>query len=209
MAAPAPKRAMTYAEYLEHEATSEIKHAFHDGEIFSMAGGTIAHGTVGGEAFAVLRERLRGTPCGCRAFNSDIRVSPSEDHAMYPDVTVACPPFTTAAWDDAALAEPILLVEVLSPSTFDWDLGGKFELYKGFASLKHYLVLHPDAWRVQHRVRQPSGAWLVEDHGPDDVITLAALGIEVSVAALYADLVAQGGPSRDAVPVIVGPSRMR
>ncbi len=47
---------MTYAEYLEHEATSEIKHAFHDGEIFSMAGGTIAHGTVGGEAFAVLRE---------------------------------------------------------------------------------------------------------------------------------------------------------
>ena len=55
---------------------------------------------------------------------------------------------------------------------------------------------------MQHRARQPNGAWLVTDLGADDVIALPSMGIEVPVAAFYASLVALGGPARDALPVI-------
>ncbi len=103
----------------------------------------------------------------------------------------------------------MLIVEVLSPTTAGWDHSGKFALYQLFPTFRHYLLAHADAWHVQHRERMEDGSWRLTEHGPDDVIHLTALGIDLAVAEVYGPLVVlqgdplgkKGGPARDAVPV--------
>jgi Uma2 family endonuclease len=124
---------------------------------------------------------------------------------MYPDVSVVCPPFEAAPHDPNAIANPTVIVEVLSPSTAGWDMGGKFEIYRSFPSLRHYLAISPDGWHLHHRERIADGTWRFTDHGPGGLLFLSALGVSLEVDALYAPLVAQGGPPRDAVPSVPRP----
>ncbi len=201
MAEPAIRHAMTHAEFLAFEAVSEHRHAFHDGEIFSMAGGARLHGSVATRFATALNNRLDARGCGCLANGPDVRLSPREGDSMYPDVSVSCPPVASPAWDPEAIANPIAVVEVLSPTTADWDRGGKFVFYQLFPSLRHYLSAHADAWCVQHRERMDDGSWRLTDHGPDDVIHLSALGIDLSVAEVYGPLLPSGGPTREARPI--------
>ena len=201
MAEPARARSMTHAEFLAFEAQSDERHAFHDGELFSMAGGTRMHGMVATQLATVLNQQLRAAGRPCFACGSDVRVSPSEGDSTYPDVTVTCPPVVAPPWDPEAIANPVAIVEVLSPPTADWDRGGKFTLYQRFATLRHYLLAHADAWHVQHRARQADGSWRLTEHGADDVLHLEALGVELAVAEIYAPMLALGGPARDTRPV--------
>lgn len=201
MAAPALKHAMTHEEFLAFEETAEERHAFHDGEIYSMAGGTLMHGTVGTAFVTTLAPLLRARGCGCFAFGPDVRLTPRKGDSMYPDVSVACAPLSNPSWDAQAIANPVAVVEVLSPTTAGWDHSGKFALYQLFPTLRHYLLAHADAWRVQHRERMDDASWRLTEHGPDDVIHLAALGIELPVNEIYEPLMALGGPTRDARPV--------
>ncbi len=207
MGAPSLDTTMTYAEYLAHELDAEVKHAFHDGEIYAMEGGTRAHGAIATSFSTELTRAVETAGCGCKVFNSDVRLSLRERHAMYPDVSIACPPLVPPPHDGEALSNPVVIVEVLSPTTADWDLAGKFELYREFTSLRHYLVAHADAWRVMHFERQADGRWLMDEHGPGDVIELSALGCSISVDAVYARHAGDVGPARDAVPAQRGPRR--
>ena len=201
MAEPAICHAMNHAEFLSFEAESELRHAFHDGEVFCMAGGTRLHGSVGSAFIAAFAPLLRARGCGCLANGPDVRLSPREGDSMHPDVSVSCPPVASPAWDPEAIANPIAVVEVLSPTTADWDRGGKFVLYQLFPSLRHYLIAHADAWCVQHRERMDDGSWRLTDHGPDAMIHLSALGIDLSVSEVYAPLLPSGGPTREARPI--------
>ncbi len=207
MGPPSLDAKVSYAAYLALERGSEVKHAFHDGELYAMAGGTRNHGAVGAAFAGELRASMGAKGCGCVVYSSDVRLSLRERHAMYPDVSVACPPIEAPPHDPEALANPVVIVEVLSPSTADWDLAGKFELYREFLSLQHYVVAHADAWRVLHFERQADGRWLMDEYGPGDTIVLTALGCSIGVDAVYAGLVAQGGPTREAVPARRGPRR--
>jgi Uma2 family endonuclease len=201
MAEPALRQGMTHEEFLALEAESEFRHAFHGGEMYSMAGGTRMHGTVGTAFLTSLALRLRVRGCGCFAHGPDVRLTPRPGDSMYPDVSVACAPVVAPAWDPEAIANPVAVVEVLSPTTADWDRGGKFELYQLFPTLRHYLVAHADAWRAQHRERMDDGSWRLTEHGPDEVIRLSALGIELPVNEIYEPLLILGGPARDARPI--------
>ena len=207
MGAPSLDTKISYAQYLAHEHESEVKHAFHDGEIYAMAGGTRHHGAIALAFASELRGSMNAGACGCTVYNSDVRVSLRARHSMYPDAMVACPPIESPSHDADAVSNPVVILEVLSPTTADWDLAGKFELYREFTSLRHYLVAHADTWRVMHFERQADGRWIMGEHGAGSVIHLAALGVNVSVDAVYAGLVAQGGPARDAVPAPRGPRR--
>jgi Uma2 family endonuclease len=202
MAAPALRHALSHADYLRIEDASEAKHALHAGEMYAMAGGTLLHAALSGALGGELRALLRARACGCTVYSSDLRLTPRPGQSMYADVTVGCPPTEAPAHDPHALANPVLIAEVLSPRTADWDMGGKFRLYREFASLRHYLLLHTDAWLVVHHERLEGDAWRATEHGPGSAVVLSALGVTLSVDALYADLVAQGGPARDAVAVL-------
>ena len=124
MGSPLPN--MTLAAYLDWENAQVEKHEFVRGEVFAMVGGRRVHGLVLGNAFASLKQQLRGTPC--RVFADSMKLQIGED-VFYPDVFVTCDPDDLRT--EQIFRAPKLLIEVLSPSTEGYDRGLKFALYRG------------------------------------------------------------------------------
>jgi Uma2 family endonuclease len=208
MAAPALTPRVTYAAYLAFERAADARHAFHDGEIYAMAGGTPAHSVLGANATRALGVAL--AQHACTAASSDQRIYISQDHSAYADAAVICPPLARPPEDPDALTNPTLLLEVTSPTSATWDRDGKFALYRTLPSLRHYLVVAHEAWQVDHFERLPDGSWRMTSHGPGDSVEIGSLGIRLSVDDLYAKVEAFGGPARDARPRPVsypGPGR--
>ncbi|HTB16036.1 MAG TPA: Uma2 family endonuclease [Bryobacteraceae bacterium] len=89
---------------------------------------------------------------------------------------------------------PLLIVEVLSPSTEGYDGGKKFELYRTIPSFQEYLVVHQDRRHVEHYFKQDDGSWLLGDHtGAEGSVAVARLGVHVSLSALYASAIDMEG----------------
>ncbi len=199
--APTPNPFVTLSEYRAMEATSEVRLEYVDGEVVAMAGGRRWHNHIGSGFVGELRNAVKG--CGCYAYGSDMKVHVNEGAEFYPDAIVVCRPVTFPEGDDCAVTNPVVIVEVLSPTTAVWDLTGKRERYATLASLQHYLVAHADAWQVHHYRRNADGSWRVTFHGAGDTIHLDAVGVTLSVDAVYAGVEDVGGPKRDAK--LVGP----
>ena len=204
MGEPAARLALTYEDYLAREAASDVRHAFHDGEMFAMAGGTPAHALLGANASAALRAALADKPCF--ASGSDQRVRVDAENAVYADAVVVCPPMAPSPSDPDAITNPTVIVEVLSPSSASWDRDGKFKLYGRLASLQHYLLVAATHWEIDHFRRLPDGTWRVSSHGPGESLDLDAIGVRLQVDDVYAKIEAAGGPARtEARPA--GPSK--
>src|SRR4051812_40698878 len=134
-----PKPHLTPEQYLEIERAAEYKSEYFDGEMFAMSGAREAHNVVAMNIGAELREQLRQKPC--RVYPSDMRVRVSSTGLYtYPDVVAVCdkPQFADEVTD--TLLNPVLVVEVLSPSTEAYDRGRKFDHYKTIESLREYLL---------------------------------------------------------------------
>lgn len=183
-----------YADYLAAEERSAERHAFHDGELFAMAGGTTLHALLASECGALLGNALVGRPCAVT--NGLQRIHIDADNATYPDVAVLCPPLQRPPSDPNAVSNPAVLVEVLSPSTEAWDRGGKFALYATLASLRHYVLVAQDCWRVEHYRRADDGSWRLTVHGPGEHVFLDTIEARLDVDELYAKAEGFGGPSR-------------
>ena len=183
------------------EASSDVRLEYVDSEVFAMAGGRRWHAHIGSGFVGERRSALHA--CGCYAYGSDMKVHVHEGAEFYPDALVVCCPVAFSEGDDQAITNPVVIVEVLSPSTAVWDLTGKRERYATLASLQRYLVARADAWQVPHYRRLPVGSWRVTMHGPGDVIDLDAVGVKLSVDAVYAGVEDVGGPGRDVR--LVGP----
>ncbi len=198
MAAPVLERRWTHAEYLALELASNERHAFHEGEVYAMAGGTPAHALLGTNATRALGLALADKPCV--ATNSDQRIYLSSEHTVYADAVVVCPPLARTPADRDAITNPTLLLEVTSPTSATWDRDGKFALYRALPSLQHYVVVAHEAWQVDHFRRLPDGSWRMTSHGPGESLDLDALGVTLAVDDLYAKVEAFGGPTSDARP---------
>lgn len=139
-------------EYLALERHAEFKSEFLDGRIVAMAGATMPHVTIAANVSAELRARFRGTPC--RSFVSDMRVQIGGGRRYtYPDVSAVCeePRFLDGTLD--TLLNPVLIVEVLSPSTEAYDRGEKFLHYRTIESLREYVLVAQDRVLVERFVR--------------------------------------------------------
>ena len=182
------KPQFTLAEYLVREAAASHKSEFYRGEIFAMSGGTPEHSQVGGNVFASLRGRLRGSPC--RPYNSDLRIRvPTNGLTTYPDVSVVCGELQLDAEDRHAINNPSVLFEVLSKSTENYDRGKKFDLYRELESLREYILIAQEESHVERFVRQDDGSWLLTVFkGVDAVLELPTLGCTLPLAEIYEDV---------------------
>ena len=185
MASP-PSSLLTPEQYLELERASEEKHEFIDGAMVAMAGGSIRYALICMNAGAEFHRALAGK--SCLTFGPDARVSVFWDRLMtYPDVTVVGgkPEYTDARND--TLANPTAIVEVLSPSTRNFDQGEKARLYRQLPSLREFLIVEQERVFVEHYRRLPDGSWQIvvyEEEG--SVIRLDSLGATLTVDELYA-----------------------
>ena len=167
--------------YLERERLSAIKHEYTQGEVFAMTGASPEHNLIVMNIGASLHGQLKQRPC--RVYSSDQRLQLNDGY-VYPDITVVCgkPEFV----DGDNLRNPTLIVEVLSPSTADYDLGGKFARYRLLNSLRNYLVVAQDRMALMLYSRQDDHRWLLADiTDPAAVLDLPGIGCRLAVADVY------------------------
>ena len=176
---------ITPEQYLELERKAEGKSEYFSGRMFAMSGGSDAHSLIGGNVHALLWSQLRRGPC--LAFNSDMKVRVSATGLYtYPDVSVVCGgvQYTDGQWD--MMENPVVLVEVLSPTTEAYDRGEKFVHYQGLSSLTDYLIISQETMRVEQYVRQNDDQWLLSMHsGPEASVRLASIGCDLPLAEIY------------------------
>lgn len=176
---PPARHHYSYEEYLAYEADSGLKHEFDNGEIFAMAGGSPRHNALAlrvGAALDAVRQP------GCVAFQSDqkIRVL-ATGRATYPDASVVCGPLEKDPADPSGstVTNPVLLVEVLSPSTEEEDRGHKWHDYQRIPSLREYVLVSQGEPRIERYRRLPSGQWEYSEttSGTVDLVTGAVLDL--------------------------------
>ena len=152
----------------------------------NMSGGTPRHAELGGNVGGELRSALRRAGrTRCKAYNSDLDVYLPNGDYIHPDVTVVCggviPPFD----HPTGVTNPVVLVEVLSPSTEGYDRGDKFHRVKTLDSLQHYVLVAQGRASIDVLTRQADGAWALRTYRAGDSFRLDAIAIELSVDSIY------------------------
>lgn len=181
-----PNRKATVEEYLAFEATSPEKHAFVNGEIVAMAGGTLAHARVSGTLSGMLYREI--PPGRCRVHSADQRVHvESTGLYVYPDVTVVCGPPRSAPGDRTSLVNPKVVFEVVSPSTEADDRGWKFQHYKQIPGLAAYVLVAPKTRHVEVATPLDDGRWAIAEFHRGDA-PIEALGCALNLDELFAGL---------------------
>ena len=183
---PLPK--LTETEYLAIERAGEFKSEFVGGEMYAMSGGTLRHSSLALNIAFELRLQLKSRKC--RLFNSDARVrTPLSVSYFYPDLSVVCGEVQLYKDSNDILTNPTVIVEVLSPTTADYDHGTKFAHYRQIPSLKDYLLVHTNEILIEQYTRQPDGgSWLLSEYaGTEAEVRLASIDCSVKLQAIYED----------------------
>lgn len=178
----------TFDDYLRVEDDSAVKHEFVNGQILAMSGGTPAHAGVTSNVSRLLGNALDGQPC--RVFSPDLRVRVAATGiGTYADVTVICGKVELDPADPKrhTALNPRVLVEVLSPSTEDYDRGDKLGHYKLIPSLAEVVLIAHDRREVEVVRREPDGSWSRHISRDGEAVHLASLGCDLPVSAIYLD----------------------
>lgn len=179
------KPRFTPQEYLDRERFANFKSEYLSGEIFAMAGASEAHNLIVTNVVSELRGQLKGRPC--KTYPSDMKVETGPAGLFtYPDISIVCGEARFHDDHDDMLLNPTLIVEVLSPSTEDYDRDAKFAHYRRIESLTDYLLISSREHRIEHYVKQESGQWLSsETTGRESVCAIASLGGRLEMAEVY------------------------
>jgi Uma2 family endonuclease len=174
-----PKR-VTPEEYLAFETSSELRHEYVDGVLYAMVGGTDRHNLIAGNLFLALGNHL---PDRCQVFEQVMKLRVVNDRAerfFYPDIIVSC-----GENDRAELyrEQPILLAEVLSPSTERADRTDKFSAYVTIDTLQEYVIIAQDVPQVE--IFRRRNAWQLETSFATDTITLESVALTLPVSQIY------------------------
>ena len=190
MATRAAQTHLTPEEYitLERKAIPDaetVRSEYINGEIINMPGASFAHNLIASNISGELHARLKNSACA--VFANDMCISvPTAKSYFYPDVGVVCeePRFEDDVFD--ILLNPIVIVEVLSPSTEAYDRGEKFAQYRQLTSLQEYALVSQDQIRVDHYRRQER-QWIftdIEKH--DEILQLPSIQCELPLQEIYA-----------------------
>jgi Uma2 family endonuclease len=174
----------TPQEYLEIERQAKYKSEFIHGQIYAMAGASTAHNRLTANLIISLGSQLRGRSCEAMTSDMRVRVSAAGDYT-YPDVLVVCDPRFDDQHQDSLL-NPVVIVEVLSPSTAAFDRGDKWVLYREIPSLRDYILVEQNRISVEHFSRQQDGSWQLRVYqASEDVVTLTSIDCILRVAEMY------------------------
>ena len=178
------QRHYTVDDYFTVEEMSEVKHEYYNGEIFAMAGASLSHNEIAANVLSELRAFLRNSDCG--VYGSDLRVQTPGGLYTYPDVSVICGSVHLAPDRSDTATNPIIIVEVLSDATEEYDRGDKFTLYKAILPLGHYLLISQTKILVDHFQRIKGEEWNCHPMTkPGDLIAIPELHIELSLQHIY------------------------
>ena len=181
-----PKTKLTAAEYLAVERKADFKSEFYRGEMFATAGASREHNRVKENLIGELFARLKGSRC--QTFSSDQRVLVDATGLFtYPDIVVLCGPGEYDPADRDTLVNPTAIIEVLSPTTKNYDRGAKFRHYQQIPSLREYVMVAQDEAVVERFVRQADESWaLVSFVGREATLAFTSVPVQIPLADVYA-----------------------
>ena len=175
------KTKISVEEYLKGEEISAIRHEFVDGEVYAMAGASQNHNRICGNIFNALSNRLQNSPS--EPYIEDIKVRAAEDVFYYPDVLATCEGnFKNPYYCE----EPVLIVEVTSPSTGQIDRREKLRAYQQIPSVHEYTIVEQEKIAVEIHRRQPDGRWITYFFShTDEEFTLESVDSNIKLADVY------------------------
>jgi Uma2 family endonuclease len=179
-----PVTKVTEEQYLAIDRAAEFRSEFLDGEMIAMSGASLVHNRLQGNIYAEVRTALRGG--NCEALNSDLRIRVSARMYTYADISVVCGKPVLADERQDILLNPIVIFEILSPSTEKYDRGVKFQHYRTIDSLKGYILVAHDAVRVEHYTRGDDNTWTLRDHQTlEEELKIASIGVSLPLSRIY------------------------
>ena len=169
---------LTAAEYLDWEAQQDTRHELVDGYLYGMTGASLRHDEIAMNLAAALHAHLSGGPC--RVYKSDIKVQVANNF-YYPDIVVRYDDGHSTP-NEYSLADPKVIIEVLSPSTQRFDRGDKRLAYQQIPSLSDYVLVSQDSQLVEHFTSDGS---VVTLNGDTDILYLEALQFSIQLSEIY------------------------
>ncbi len=172
-------------DYLELEVLSDIRNEFRDGEIVPMTGGLPNHNQISGNIYATMNVALRRKPY--QVFIADQRLW-IPDHRLhtYPDVMVLQGELQFKEGRKDTLINPLLIVEVLSKSTQDYDRGDKFAAYRSIPSFQEYLLVDQYTQHIEHYLKTGERTWKFTEYSADDgMFHLVSIDLEMAIDDIY------------------------
>ncbi len=169
---------MSADQYLEYEQTQEVRHELVDGYLYAKVDASDRHEEIAMNLAAALLLHLRGGPC--RVYKSDLKLRIGDDF-YYPDIFVRC---GTERGDPYFKTDPVLIVEVLSPTTQRYDRGDKRQAYLSLPSLRDYILVSQTEMKVWIEHRDTAKITILD--APDDTIAIPGLEFSISLQELYA-----------------------
>ena len=181
-----PVHLYTLEEYFALEHASDARYEYWDGEIICMSGGSREHGVISRNVVGNLFSQLKGSPCEVHTSDSAIK-TPVFPPYRYPNASAVCgkPIFENIQGIDV-LVNPVLLVEIISPTSEKRDLEKKLEIYQAIPSVKEYLVIYSTKRLVIQFVKQESGKWSrLETSDEQGVVELTSVGCRLEMTEIY------------------------
>jgi len=176
------KTKINVEDYLAEEETSPVKYEYIYGEVYAMAGTSDNHNRIVGNLYAALLNHLRNSQC--EPFMGGIKVRVSPHVYYYPDVLVSCeqnpenPYFRN---------EPILIIEIISPSTQEIDRREKLLFYQQMPSVQEYVVAEQQKMLVEIHRRQPDGRWITYyfNQTADEEVEFQSVELTTTLGEIY------------------------
>jgi len=186
------KQKFTIQEYLEMEETALEKHEYYKGEIFAMSGPKVPHNEIAGNLYYALRKKLQGKKC--KPYNSDQRIHIEANTLFtYPDISIICGEIMTLNNDNWNVLNPTVIIEVLSPSTKNYDRGEKFKLYRDIPTLKEYILADSESIHIEVFRLNENNHWELEEYNSlNEHLHIKALDEKILISEIYEDVKIEG-----------------
>jgi Uma2 family endonuclease len=172
-------------EYLDAERLATVKHEYYKGEIFAMSGASISHNKIFSNTFLEIGMQLKGKKC--QPFGSDLRIHiPKNSLFTYPDISIVCDEIETTDDKFDTITNPSVIIEILSPSTRNYDKGEKFTLYREIDALQEYILIDSERVMVEKFIRNPDNSWTLTEYKTlDERFFVVTVDVEMQLLGIY------------------------
>ncbi len=172
-------------EYLKLEEVAEFRSEYQDGRIIPMAGGKPNHNQIAGNFYGTLNFATKGQPY--QVFINDLRLwIPSKRVYTYPDVMLVAGKLEFAEGRKDTISNAVMVAEVLSKSTADYDRGGKFKLFRSIPSFREYVLIDQYEMHVEHFCKTDDNKWVLSEYdGADAMLKLSCVEFEMRLGDMY------------------------
>jgi Uma2 family endonuclease len=179
------KRYYTPEEYLALEEAAIDKSEYHDGEIIPMTGGTTNHNKLALNFCRKFPLTINGQDY--EIFINDVRLWISQNRRyFYPDIMVIQGQPIYQGNNQTVVTNPLLIIEVLSNSTKDYDRGGKFLAYRSIPEFREYILIDQYSYHIEQFAKNSNGKWVLTEYDSEEsILTLESVEFQIPLKEIY------------------------